>query len=235
VSSSKIAVNEITSMNKAYKIIYESNQLLVVNKPSGLITEDNEFEKENMESIYLEYLKNSINRPFLGIPHRLDRVTSGVLIFAKNRGTLKKLNRWFEQREIRKTYLAVVPNKPPNERGILVHYMVKDLVNKQGQVVDKKKPNAKKAVLEFQIKGSHEWGYLLEVKPHTGRFHQIRTQLAFIGCPIIGDIKYGSELPYLKQQIALHAKSLEFPESINNSPLIFEADLPLSELWNQFL
>ncbi len=131
-------------MNKAYKIIYESNQLLVVNKPSGLITEDNEFEKENMESIYLEYLKNSINHPFLGIPHRLDKVTSGVLIFAKKRGSLKKLNRWFEQRKIRKTYLAIVPNKPPNERGILVNYMKKDLVKKQGLVVDKKNQTQKK-------------------------------------------------------------------------------------------
>ena len=112
---------------------------------------------------------------------------------------------------------------------------IKDLVKKIGLVVDKNKPGAKKAVLEFQIIRTNELGYLLEIKPQTGRYHQIRTQLAFIGCPIIGDIKYGSELPYLKQQIALHAKSLEFPESINNSPLIFEADLPLSELWNQFL
>ena len=148
---------------------------------------------------------------------------------------MKKLNRWFEQRKIRKTYLAIVNNKPSKEQGVLINYLAKDLVNKIGRVVDKNKPGAKKAVLEFQIIDTNELGYLLEIKPQTGRYHQIRTQLAFIGCPIIGDIKYGSELPYLKQQIALHAKSLEFPESINNSPLIFEADLPLSELWNQFL
>lgn len=234
MSSSKIAVNEITSMNIADKIIYESNQLLVVNKPSGLITEDNEFEKENVESIYLEYLKTSINQPFLGIPHRLDKVTSGVLIFAKKRGSLKKLNRWFEQRKIRKTYLAIVNNKPPEEQGVLINYLEKDLVKKIGLVVDKNKPGAKKAVLEFQIIGTHELGYLLEIKPQTGRYHQIRTQLAFLGCPIIGDIKYGSKQPYLEGQIALHAKSIEFPESINNSPLLFEADLPLSQLWNLF-
>lgn len=221
-------------MNIAYKIIYESNQLLVVNKPSGLISEENEFEKDNVESIYLEYLKTSINQPFLGIPHRLDKVTSGVLIFAKKRGSLKKLNRWFEQRKIRKTYLAIVNNKPPKEQGVLINYLEKDLVKKIGLVADKNKPGAKKAVLEFQIIGTNELGYLLEIKPQTGRYHQIRTQLAFLGCPIIGDIKYGSKQPYLEGQIALHAKSIELPESINNSPLLFEADLPLSQLWNLF-
>ena len=187
-----------------------------------------------MESIYLEYLKTSINQPFLGIPHRLDKVTSGVLIFAKKGGSLKKLNRWFEQRKIRKTYLAIVNNKPSKEQGVLINYLSKDLVNKTGRVVDKNKPSAKKAVLEFQIIDTNELGYLLEIKPQTGRYHQIRTQLAFLGCPIIGDIKYGSKQPYLEGQIALHAKSIELPESINNSPLLFEADLPLSQLWNQF-
>ena len=222
-------------MDKQYQIIYESNQLLIVNKPSGIITEDNEFEEGNMESIYLQYLKDRIKQPFLGIPHRLDKVTSGVLIFAKKRGALKKLNRWFEQRKIRKTYLAIVNNKPPEEQGVLINYLAKDLVNKIGLVVDKNKPNAKKAVLEFQLIDTYELGYLLQIKPQTGRYHQIRTQLAFIGCPIIGDIKYGSKQHYLKGQIALHAKSIEFPESINNSPTLFEADLPLSQLWNQFL
>ena len=222
-------------MDKQYQIIYESNQLLIVNKPSGIITEDNEFEEGNMESIYLHYLKNRIKQPFLGIPHRLDKVTSGVLIFAKKRGTLKKLNRWFEQRKIRKTYLAIVNNKPPKERGVLINYLAKDLVNKSGQVVDINKPGAKKAVLEFQIIDTNELGYLLEIKPQTGRYHQIRTQLACIGCPIIGDIKYGSKQPYLEEQIALHAKSIEFPESINNSPMLFEADLPLTQLWKHYL
>lgn len=222
-------------MDKQYQIIYESNQLLIVNKPSGIITEDNEFEEGSMESIYVHYLKDKIKQPFLGIPHRLDKVTSGVLIFAKKRGSLKKLNRWFEQRKIRKTYLAIVNNKPPKEQGVLINYLAKDLVKKIGRVVDKNKPGAKKAVLEFQIIDTNELRCLLEIKPKTGRYHQIRTQLAFIGCPIIGDIKYGSNQPYLEGQIALHAKSIEFPESINNSPLLFEAELPLSQLWKHYL
>lgn len=222
-------------MNSDYKIIYESNQLLIVNKPSGFIAEGNEFEPRNMETIYLKYLKKKINHPFLGIPHRLDKVTSGVLIFAKKRGTLKKVNRWFEQGNIIKTYLAIVNDKPATEKGILVNYLGKDLVKKKGIVVDKKHPGAKKAILEFQILDSNEWGYLLEVKPLTGRYHQIRTQLAFIGSPIIGDAKYGSKTPYIEGQIALHAKSVKFPDSINNSPLLFEANLPLTPLWSQYL
>ena len=221
-------------MNKEYKIIYESNKLLIVNKPSGLITETNEFEELTLESMYLKYLKEKINHPFLGVPHRLDRVTSGVLIFAKKRGSLKTLNSWFEKRKIHKTYFAVVKNKPPAKQGILENYLIKDFLNKKGQVIDKQKSNAKKAILEYQIIDSKESGYLLEVKPQTGRYHQIRTQLACIGCPIIGDIKYGSKQSYVKGQIALHAKSIKFPESINNSPLIFEADCPLTDLWSAF-
>ena len=113
--------------------------------------------------------------------------------------------------------------------------MAKDLVNKIGLVVDKNKPNAKKAVLEFQLIDTYELGYLLQIKPQTGRYHQIRTQLAFIGCPIIGDIKYGSKQPYLKGKLPYMQNPLNSLESINNSPTLFEADLPLSQLWNQFL
>jgi len=213
-------------------ILYESNQLLVVQKPGGIITEDNPFEKDNLEFLYRKYLKQKINDPYLGVVHRLDRVTSGVVVFAKKRGTLKTLNRWFEDRRIHKTYWAITSEAPPKEADTLVHYLLVDKNSKKALVVDSKVKGAKKAELKYSVHSSNDHGFLLEIKPKTGRFHQIRAQLSHIGCPIIGDEKYGCTVPYQKLQIALHAKSVKLPEPMNGSPIIFEAVLPDNDIWS---
>ena len=215
-------------------ILYESNQLLVVQKPGGMITEDNPFEKDNLEFLCGEYLKQKINTPYLGVVHRLDRVTSGVVVFAKKRGTLKTLNRWFEDRKIHKTYWAITTEAPPKEADTLIHYLMVDKNNKKALVVDPKVEGAKKAELSYKLLSSNNHHYLLEIKPKTGRFHQIRAQLSHIGCHIIGDEKYGSTVPYQKLQIALHARAIELPKSINGSPLTFEAPSPANEIWRIF-
>jgi len=216
-------------------VLFESNQLLVVQKPAGIITEDNPFEANNLEANYRAYLKRKINNPFLGVVHRLDRVTSGVVIFAKKPGTLKTLNRWFEERQIQKTYWAITSEEPEKKQGILIHHLLTEKKSKKTIVVDPKVKGAKKAELSFKVLSSMDDQFLLEIKPKTGRFHQIRAQLSHIGCPIIGDEKYGSTVPYQKLQIALHARALELPEAINGLPIIFEAAPPKNPLWNHYL
>ncbi|HCP41470.1 MAG TPA: RNA pseudouridine synthase [Cryomorphaceae bacterium] len=219
-------------MVKKDGVLFESNQLLVVEKPAGVITEDNPFEHNNLESNYREYLRQKINNPYIGVVHRLDRVTSGVVLFAKKRETLKTLNKWFEQRKIQKTYWAITNKVPREEKGVLTHYLLTDQKNKKALVTDTKVKGAKKAELSYRILSSSSKGHLLEIKPKTGRFHQIRAQLSQIGCPIIGDEKYKSEAEYQPLQIALHARSIELPSAINGSPLVFEAPSPNRDIWN---
>lgn len=216
-------------------VLFESNQLLVVQKPAGIITEANPFEANNLEANCRTYLKQKINDPFLGVVHRLDRVTSGVVIFAKKRGTLKTLNRWFEERQIQKTYWAITSKAPEKTNGALINYLLMDSKSKKALVVDPKVKGAKKAELNYKVLSSINDHFLLEIKPKTGRFHQIRAQLSHIDCPIIGDEKYGSTVPYLKNQIALHARRIEIPEAINGSPLTFEAPSPENDTWNVFI
>ncbi|MGB1111821.1 MAG: RluA family pseudouridine synthase [Schleiferiaceae bacterium] len=215
-------------------VLFESNQLLVVQKPAGIITEDNPFEANNLEANYRAYLKQKINDPYLGVVHRLDRVTSGVVIFAKKRGTLKTLNRWFEERQIQKTYWAITSKAPKEEKGVLIHHLLINQKSKKALVVDPKVKGAKKAELSYKVLSSLDDHYLLEINPKTGRFHQIRAQLSHMGCPIIGDEKYGSTAPYQKLQIALHARSLQLPEPVNGSPVIFEGNVPNTEIWEKW-
>lgn len=215
-------------------VLFESNQLLVVQKPAGIITEDNPFEANNLEANYRAYLKRKINNPILGVVHRLDRVTSGVVIFAKKPGTLRTLNRWFEERQIQKTYWAITAKAPREEKGVLIHHLLIDQKSKKTLVVEPKVKGAKKAELSYKVLSTFEDQFLVEIKPKTGRFHQIRAQLSHIGCPIIGDEKYGSTVPYQKLQIALHARSLQLPEPINGSIRKFTAPLPKDELWRNF-
>lgn len=216
-------------------VLFESNQLLVVQKPAGIITEDNPFEANNLEANCRAYLKQKINDPYLGVVHRLDRVTSGVVIFAKKRGTLKTLNRWFEERQIQKTYWAITSRAPKEEKGVLIHHLLIDQKSKKALVAHPKVKGAKKAELSYKVLSSINDYFLLEIKPKTGRFHQIRAQLSHIGCPIIGDEKYGSTMPYQNLQVALHARSIELPEPVNRSPVIFEAPSPANDIWKVFI
>ena len=218
----------------AIDILFESNQIIVITKPAGIISEHNKFEADNAEALVRAHLSEKVKTPFVGIPHRLDRVTSGILLMTKRPGTLKTVNQWFENRQIKKTYLAITSSAPELDSGLLEHHLWTDLEQKKAMVVSGKKKGAKLAQLSYRTLAVTDFGCLLEIKPKTGRFHQIRAQLAYIGCPIIGDEKYGNAQPYLKQQIALHAHMLELPETINNSPVLFTAGLPDTGLWSRF-
>ena len=217
---------------KAPEIIFESTALIIINKESGIITEQNPFEPLSAESQVRHYLNKGHKPPFVGVAHRLDRVTSGLLIFAKKKSTLKQLNQWFADRKIQKTYLAITATPPKPAKGILEHCLFTDKAAKKALVYDHPKGGAKPARLHYRTLEVNEHGALLEVKPSTGRFHQIRAQLSHIGCPILGDEKYGGS-KLAPNTIALHDWKIKLPEALNESPIEFET-LPRSEIWAGF-
>lgn len=213
---------------KAPEIIFESTALIVINKESGIISEQNPFEALSAESQVRHYLGQGLKPPFVGVAHRLDRVTSGLLIFAKKKSALKQLNQWFADRKIQKTYLAITSTPPKPAKGILEHHLFTDKSAKKTLVYDHPKGGTKPARLHYRTLEVNEHGTLLEIKPSTGRFHQIRAQLSYIGCPILGDEKYGGS-PLIPNAIALHAWKIKLPEALNESPLELEAPIDARE------
>lgn len=185
-------------------IIAETKQWLAIDKPSGLLVEKNPFETSVEEILNEKY-------PFVGIVHRLDRVTSGILLIAKKKSSLKLLNQQFSNRTVQKTYLAWVENKPHKTQATLQHFLKKDQKNKRAIVSNKAQKDFVKVSLQYQIIQEQNENYLLEIKPHQGKFHQIRAQLAFAGFPILNDLKYiePNNTQHIKK-IALQAYRLQF-------------------------
>ena len=213
------------------EVLHENNDYLVVNKAAGLISEKSPYEAVTVETQVLNHLLKNNSRPYIGIIHRLDRVTSGVLILAKKKNILVAFNHLFSSRKVQKTYLAIVKNKPHNNKGNLVNFLVKNNKEKRADIVQSKTKDSLNCTLSYQVIGKNDVGYLLEVKPKTGRFHQIRAQLSTIGLPIIGDKKYGSDQKYLPLSICLHAWKLTYEVSGSNESQTFEAPLPKNDFW----
>lgn len=212
-------------------ILHENNDYIVINKTAGLISEKSTYEAVTIESLVFNHLLKSKRNPYLGIIHRLDRVTSGVLILAKKKSILVALNELFSNRKVQKTYLAIVTTKPPKNKGNLVNFLVKNTKEKKAEIAPSKSKNALSCMLSYQVIDKNDFGYLLEVKPKTGRFHQIRAQLANIGLPILGDQKYGSEQEYLPLSVCLHAWKLTYQIPGSKETQTFEAPLPDNEFW----
>ncbi len=213
------------------EILHENNDYIVVNKAAGLITEKSDYEALTVETQVLKHLLKSKPKPYVGIIHRLDRVTSGVLILAKKKSVLVEFNHLFSSRKIQKTYLAIVKNKPAKNKGNLVNFLLKNTKEKRADIVPSKSKDTLNCMLSYEVIGKNEFGYLLEVKPKTGRFHQIRAQLANIGLPIIGDDKYGSDQKYVPLSICLHAWKLTFEVPGSKESKTFEASLPRHDFW----
>lgn len=213
------------------EVIYENNDYLVVNKAAGLISEKSPYEAVTVEIQVLNHLLKSNPKPYIGIIHRLDRVTSGVLLLAKKKSILVEFNNLFSGRKVQKTYLAIVKNKPEKNKGNLVNFLIKNNKEKRADIVQSKSKNSLNCMLSYQVIGKNDFGYLLEIKPKTGRFHQIRAQLANIGLPIIGDEKYGSDQKYLPLSICLHAWKLAYEVSGSKEAQTFEAPLPNDAFW----
>ena len=213
------------------EVIHENKGYIVVNKAAGLISEQSPFEKLTAESQIQKHLKTSKREPYTGVIHRLDRVTSGVLIFAKKKSILVAFNELFSNRKVQKTYWAIVHKKPAQNKETLTHFLFKNNFKKQAEIVPVNTKGAQKCSLTYRILEQNNLGYLLEIKPRTGRFHQIRAQLAHIGLPIIGDEKYGSDQKYLALSICLHARKLTYTPVDSDDPVTYEAAAPSNKYW----
>lgn len=216
--------------NNQLHIIHETKHWLVINKPAGIIVEKNPYET-SLESKVVAYLQAQRPRiktpPYVGIVHRLDRVTSGVIVLAKKKSSLKHLNEQFRLRKVQKTYLALTANHPPQKQGMLQHWLLKNQQEKRATIYLQAHKKATKVSLQYHLQDKKEEtdSYLLEIKPLTGKFHQIRSQLAAIDCSIMGDTKYGSVVSWHKK-IALHAYRLCFQDPISGQRVCFKAKLP---------
>lgn len=213
------------------QIIFENKDYIVVNKQAGLISEISPYEDETVENQVLNHLSKSRKNPYLGIIHRLDRVTSGVLMMAKKKSILVKYNELFSQRKVQKIYLAIVKNKPPKDQGILNDHLIKNQKEKRSDIAEKASKNSSQCSLSYRLLDQNEKGYLLEIKPKTGRFHQIRAQLSHILLPILGDEKYGSQQTYQPLSICLHAWKLQVPILGSSDSETFVAPLPDNVFW----
>ena len=213
------------------EVIHENEEYLVVNKTGGLISEKSPFEDWTVEDQVNKYLTKKKRKPFIGIIHRLDRVTSGVLIFAKKKSVLVSFNELFSKRKVKKTYWAVVKNKPTEEKEKLVDFLFKNNLKKKAEIFKFSKKGSQEAILTYEVMGKNNFGYLIKIKPKTGRFHQIRAQLAHIGLPIIGDEKYGSDQKYLPLSICLHAQKISYQIIGTKEVRSYQTDAPNNEFW----
>ena len=217
--------------------VYEDNHIIVVNNTASEIVQADKTGDTPLSETVKQYLKEKYQKPgnvFLGVTHRLDRPVSGLVIFAKTSKALTRLNEMFRAGEVKKTYWAVVKNAPKESEGELVHFLVRNEKQNKSYAYDKEVPNSKKAVLDYRLIGRSENYYLLEVDLKTGRHHQIRCQLAKMGCPIKGDLKYGSPRSNPDGSICLHARRVRFVHPVSKELIELKAPLPEGNLWKGF-
>ncbi len=219
------------------QIAYEDNHLIVINKRPGDIVQGDKTGDTPLVDIVKTYIKIKYNKPgnvFLGVVHRIDRPTSGLVMFARTSKALMRLNKALKDKKISKTYWAIVKQKPKTATGTLVHYLKKNPAKNKTTVFDKPVKDAKKAVLHYKILTSSERYHLLEIDLETGRPHQIRAQLSKTGSPIKGDLKYGYPRSNKNGGISLHARKIELIHPVKKEPMIIEADPPEGDIWKHF-
>ncbi|MCH2043949.1 MAG: RluA family pseudouridine synthase [Saprospiraceae bacterium] len=226
-------------MKHNIEVVYEDNHLIAVNKPAGWLVQGDQTGDMPLSDYVKWYIKNRYNKPgdvFLGTIHRLDRPVSGVTVFARTSKALTRMSKLFQDRLIQKTYLALVEKRPAEPEGELIHYIEKDKERNVSKASYRKRSkNAKIGELTYELRSSIGQLHLLEVKPKTGRPHQIRVQLSHMGCPIRGDIKYGASKPNHDADICLHAQKLSFVHPVKREPIVITADPPARhQLWQIF-
>jgi 23S rRNA pseudouridine1911/1915/1917 synthase len=218
-------------------ILYEDNHLIILNKQPSDIVQGDKTGDEPLSDILKSYLKTKFNKPgevFLGVVHRLDRPVSGAIIFARTSKALSRLNIMLRDGEIRKTYWAIVKNKPPKTEDHLIQYITRNEVKNKSSVYDHPVSGSQKAELIYHVIGKSDAYYLLSVQLLTGRHHQIRAQLAAMGCPIKGDLKYGYPRSNPGGFIHLHARSIAFVHPVKKEPVAVTAEPPADKLWDFF-
>ena len=219
------------------EVVYEDNHIIIVNKQSGEIVQGDKTGDRPLSDIVKDYIKEKYQKPgavFLGVVHRLDRPVSGLVVFARTSKALTRLNKMFAESEVHKTYWAIVKNTPHESEGTLIHWLVRNEKQNKSYAYDHERPNAKKAILKYRVIG-HSANYsLLEVQLMTGRHHQIRCQLAAMGCPIKGDLKYGAPRSNPDGSISLLSRKVEFIHPVSKERITVEAPLPDDPLWQAF-
>jgi len=219
------------------KILYEDNHIIIVNKKCGDIVQGDKTGDKTLADEVKQYIKQKYNKPgdvFLGITHRLDRPTSGIVIFARTSKALSRLNKMFSEQTIHKTYLAVVNSKPPKIKDTLTHFLVRNRKQNKSYANTKEIANSKKARLSYEMLAESDKFFLLKIQLHTGRHHQIRAQLAKIDSYIKGDLKYGFPRSNPDGGIHLHAYEVEFIHPVKKEPIKIIAKPPDDVLWNYF-
>lgn len=222
------------------QVLYEDNHLIAVNKPAGMLVQGDKTGDRTLADWVKLYIKDRYKKPgdvFLGTIHRLDRPVSGVVVFARTSKALTRMNELFRERKIEKTYWAIIQRELPDLQGELVHYLLKDTTKNKTKAFDRlsnRSGKAKKAELSYKLIGRLGEHRLVEIQLRTGRPHQIRVQLAKVGCPIRGDLKYGAEKPNNDGNIHLHSRSLNFIHPVKKIPIRIEGALPNEQVWREF-
>lgn len=219
------------------RILFEDNHLIIINKLPGELVQGDETGDITLADKIKEYLKVTYNKPgnvYLGIPHRLDRPTSGIVVYTKTEKALIRLNEAFKGSSVKKTYWAVVDNMPKKSESTLIHYIVRNSANNKSVAYPKEIKGSKLAKLDYKLIGKSDKYYLLEIALHTGRHHQIRAQLAAIGLHIKGDLKYGFPRSNPDGGIHLHARKIVFTHPVKKEELTIIAPPPHDTVWDYF-
>lgn len=233
-----LAPNKIISNAQNLQILYEDNHLIVINKRVGDIVQGDKTGDTPLSDHVKEYLKKKYDKPgqvFLGVTHRLDRPTSGIIVFARTSKALSRMNKMFADKKTEKIYWAIVKNTPKKEKGTLIHWLKRNPKQNKSYAYPKEIPESKRAELSFTILKKLDRYSLLQILLKTGRHHQIRAQLASVGCPIKGDLKYGFGRSNPDGGIHLHARKLSFEHPVKKELISFTASPPADVLWEACL
>lgn len=220
------------------EILYEDNHIIAVYKRSSDLAQGDKTGDISLDTEVKKYLAEKYKKPgevFLGVVHRLDRPVSGVLLYARTSKALERLNEMFREKQVKKTYLAIVKERPPEDEATITHYLKKNEVQNKSYVFDKEVKGSKVASLTYKITGRSERFYLLEIELHSGRHHQIRAQLAKIGCPIKGDLKYGFQRSNEDGSISLFARRVEFIHPVRKENIVITGHCPEGDIWSVFM
>ncbi|AUC20846.1 RNA pseudouridine synthase [Polaribacter sejongensis] len=226
------------STKENLQILFEDNHIIIVNKRAGDITQGDKTGDKPLSDVVKEYIKDEYNKPgnvYLGVVHRLDRPTSGIIIFAKTSKSLERLNKMLREKTIHKTYWAVVKNRPKKEKDTLINFLKKNPKNNKSTAYAKEIDGSKKAILHYTVIKKLDNYSLIEVDLETGRHHQIRSQLSNIGSPIKGDLKYGFDRSNKDGSIHLHARKIQFIHPVTKEQVTVTAPTPKEVIWNACL
>lgn len=226
--------SKVHSSKNNLQVIYEDNHLIVVNKRAGDLVQGDKTGDKPLSEVVKSYIKDKYNKPgnvYLGVVHRLDRPTSGIVLFSKTSKALPRLNKLFAEKKTEKIYWAIVKERPPKAQDTLIHFLKRNPKQNKSYAHKHEVPESKKAILQYKVLKELDGCFLLEIDLETGRHHQIRSQLSAIGCPIKGDLKYGFDRSNNDASIHLHARSLSLIHPVQKKKITFTAPLPDDLVW----